>query len=55
MNKYFQIDSIEFELYQVASNDWCVSVEDYGKEREDYNLGSLEKAYEFILSYAEVE
>lgn len=50
----YRINGIEFELYQAPSGDYCVSVEQYGKEREDYNLGSLEKAYKFILSYAEV-
>lgn len=45
----YEIEGIEYELYQAASGDYCVSVSEYGKERDDYNLGSLEDAYEFIL------
>lgn len=41
----------EFELYQAASGDWCVTVTTYNKH-ESYNLGSREQALEFILSYA---
>ena len=45
----------EFELYQAASNDWCVSVwENLTDTTKDYNLGATkESALEFILSYAE--
>lgn len=46
----FSIEGTEYELYQAASGDWCVSVSQYGQEREDYNLGSREKALEFTLS-----
>ena len=45
----YQIEEKEYEIYQSASGDYCVSVSEYGKERDDYNLGSLENAYEFIL------
>lgn len=47
----YQIEGKEYELYQAASGHYCVSVSEYGKERDDYNFGSLEDAYEFILSY----
>ena len=53
-NRLFVIEGTEYEMYQAASGDWCVSVTEYGKEREDYNLGSLEEAYEFILRGYEV-
>jgi len=46
----YQIDRKEYEVYQAASGDYCVSISEYGKERDDYNLGSLEEAYELILS-----
>lgn len=52
MTKYYSFGEYEFKMYQAASGDYCVSVEQYGQEREDYNLGTLEKAYEHILSYA---
>ena len=51
----YRIENKDFQLYQAASGDWCVSVEKYGEEREYYNCGALEKAYEFILSYAKLE
>jgi len=51
----YEIEGIEYELYQAASGDYCVSVSEYGKERDDYNLGSLEDAYEFILRDYAVE
>jgi hypothetical protein len=47
---FFQIDGTEYELYQSASNDWCVSVTKYGKDRDDYNIGTKEDALAFILS-----
>jgi hypothetical protein len=53
--KYFQINDLEYELYLAASGDYCVTVTAYGQEPESYNLGSLERAYEFILSYVEVK
>ena len=44
----------EFELYQAASNDWCVSVwENKTDTIKDFNLGTKESALDFILSYAE--
>ena len=52
--KLFIIEGTEYELYRAASGDWCVSVSEYGKERQDYNLGSLEEAYKFILRDYEV-
>ena len=48
--KYFFIEGTEYELYQAASGDWCVSVSRYAQDREDYNIGSREEALEFILS-----
>lgn len=53
-NRIFVIEGTEYELYQAASGDWCVSVSEYAKERQDYNLGSLEEAYNFILRDYEV-
>lgn len=44
------IEGTEYEMYQAASGDWCVSVDDRSGERRDYNLGSREKAIEFILA-----
>lgn len=55
MNTTWSIEGVEYELYQAASGDWCVSVSRYGKEREDYNIGSREKALEFILSEFQCE
>lgn len=46
----YLIEGIEYELYQAASGDYCVKVSKYGCEDESYNLGSREKALEFILS-----
>lgn len=46
---------VEYELYQAASGDYCVSVSRYGMEREDYNLGSKEEALAFILEDYKVE
>ena len=53
--KYYVINGTDYELYQAASGDWCVSVDDREGERKDYNLGSKEKALEFILADHEVE
>ena len=53
-NRIFVIERTEYELYQAAYGDWCVSVSEYSKERQDYNLGSLEEAYNFILRDYEV-
>ena len=44
------IAGIEYEIYQAASGDWCVSVDSREGERKDYNLGTYEKALEFILA-----
>ena len=49
----WQINGTEYELYRAASGDYCVSVSEYGN-RDDYNLGSIEDAYEFILNDYEV-
>lgn len=52
----WQIEGKEYELYQAASGDYCVSViSEYNQEQNDYNIGSLEDAYEFILSDYAVE
>ena len=53
--KTYNIEGTEYELYRAASGDYCVTVIKYGEENADYNLGSLEKALEFILSDYEVE
>lgn len=53
--KVYSIESTQYELYQAASGDYCVSVERYGEEAEHYNLGSKEDALEFILADYEVE
>lgn len=53
--KTYTIQETEYELYQAASGDYCVSVSKYGQERDDYNLGSLEEAYAFILSSYEIK
>lgn len=45
----------EYELYQAASGDYCVSVYRYGKEPENYNIGSKEEALAFILEDYKVE
>lgn len=45
----YNIEDKEYEIYKAASGDYCVSVSEYGKERRDYNIGSYEKALEFIL------
>ena len=50
----YSFDGYEFELYQAASKDWCVTVSIPFTGHDSYNLGSKEKALEFILSYAEV-
>lgn len=58
MGKTFNIGTVEAELYQAASGDWCVSLEDFAgnRGREDFNLGTREAALEFILdSASEVE
>lgn len=52
--KTYQFNNVEFNLGKTASGDYCVDVYENGAENR-YNCGSLEKAYEFILSYAEVE
>lgn len=41
---------VDYTLYQAASGDYCVTVESFDKEAESFNLGSREKALEFILS-----
>ena len=50
MTKTYIINNTEYEVYQAASGDWCVSVDYRNGERADYNLGSREKALEFILA-----
>lgn len=50
MNEYYEVNGIEYELYQAASGDFCVSVSRYGEDRDDYNCGSRESALEFILA-----
>lgn len=55
MNKFYCINETEYELYQAASGDWCVTVSCYGSEDESYNLGSKEEALAFILSEYECE
>lgn len=49
-NLFYKINEVEYEIYEAASGDVCVPVEKYGEERADYNCGTLEKAYELILS-----
>lgn len=49
METIYSIGAIEYTLYQAASGDWCVSVDAYGEDRKDYNLGTRERALEFIL------
>lgn len=51
----YSIADAEYELYLAASGDYCVSVSRYGKEKEDYNIGSKEDALSFILRDYEVE
>lgn len=43
------INGKEFELYQAGSEDWCVSIYEFGKDRVDYNIGEYVSALEFIL------
>ena len=50
MERNYVIEGTEYDLYQAASGDWCVSVDSREGEREDYNLGTREAALEFILS-----
>lgn len=52
--KIFVINGTGYELYQAASGDWCVTVDD-GSPRRHYNLGSMEDALAFILEDYEVE
>lgn len=54
MEKFYRIGDIDYELYQAASGDWCVTVSEFGKEDNSYNLGTYEKALEFILSDSEL-
>lgn len=54
-NTYIVNNGTEYELYQAASGDYCVSVDQYGKERMDYGFNSKEEALEFILSDYEAE
>ncbi len=51
----YAIEGTDYELYQAASGDWCVSVSRPFEEREDYNVGSKDAALEFILSEYEEE
>ena len=54
MENMYSIDGIEYELYQAASGDFCVSVFERDQERKDYNIGSREAALDFILSEYEI-
>lgn len=54
MEKTYRIGEKDYELYQAASGDWCVTVSEFGKDDESYNLGAYEKALEFILSDSEL-
>jgi len=47
MKKMYIGKAADFELYQAASGDYCVSIHHIAG-RYDYNLGSLEKALNFI-------
>lgn len=48
------INEKEFEVYEAASGDYCVTVADF-KGEQSYNCGSLESALRFVLSYCEVD
>jgi hypothetical protein len=50
--QFFIIGVYDFELYRAASGDYCVTVSKYAEPAESYNLGTLENAYKFILSFA---
>lgn len=51
----YQIEGVDYELYQAASGDYCVSVSRNDEERADYNIGSKEDALAFILSNYKAE
>lgn len=54
--KQYGFDEAEYTLYRAASGDYCVSVDRFfDGDRKDYNCGTLEKAYEFILSHFEMD
>lgn len=47
---FYRIGEKEYELYQAASGDWCVSVHQCFKENDHYSIGKKEDALAFILS-----
>ena len=48
--KTFMKNGTEYELYQAAAGNWCVTINPLLGERETYNCGSKEDALSFILS-----
>lgn len=54
-DRTFVINGVTYTLYQAASKDWCVSIDNPNNPlgRHDYNVGDYTKALEFILSDAE--
>lgn len=52
---FYIIEGIEYEIYESASKDFCVTVSEYGKMPLHYNLGTKENALNFILSRYEVD
>lgn len=54
-NMIYVVNGVQYELYQCASGDWCVTVSAYGCEDLSYNCGSKENAYAFILFESRVE
>ena len=53
-NKCYKIGNTDYEIYQAASGDYCVAVDEHG-EYNYYNCGTYEKALEFILADYEIE
>lgn len=50
----YVIENEEYEVYQAASGDWCVQI-DNGDEIKQYNIGDYTEALQFILSHYEAE